>query len=58
VEAGIDTARYISGAALRIIPGMGHDLAEGLISILADAIADHCRAVDSRTESAAPRSGS
>jgi pimeloyl-ACP methyl ester carboxylesterase len=58
VEAGIDTARYISGAALRIIPGMGHDLAEGLIPILADAIADHCRAVDSRTESAAPRSGS
>ena len=28
VEAGIDTAGHIPGAVLRMIPGMGHDLAE------------------------------
>ena len=51
-EAGIDTARHISGAALQIIPGMGHDLADGLIPILTGAIADHCLAVDGRSGSA------
>ena len=57
VEAGIDTARCISGAALQIIPGMGHDLADGLIPILTEAIAEHCLAVDDRSGSAAPRNG-
>src|SRR4029077_18706121 len=41
VEAGTDTAKHIPGAALKIVPGMGHDLANGLVPILVDAIADH-----------------
>ncbi len=43
VEAGIDTAAHIRGAKLRVIPGMGHDLAKGLVPILVEAIAEHCR---------------
>jgi pimeloyl-ACP methyl ester carboxylesterase len=46
VEAGRDTAANIPGAALRIIPGMGHDLADGLVPILINAIADHCGRAD------------
>ena len=46
VEAGKDTARHIPGAALKVIPGMGHDLANDLIPILTEAIADHCLAAD------------
>jgi pimeloyl-ACP methyl ester carboxylesterase len=57
VKAGIDTARRISGAALQIIPGMGHDLADGLIPVLTDAIAEHCLTADGRSGSAAPRNG-
>lgn len=56
VEAGIDTAQRISGAALTVIPGMGHDLADGLIPILSEAIADHCQAVDDGSRAAAARS--
>jgi pimeloyl-ACP methyl ester carboxylesterase len=51
VEAGKDTARRIPGAALKIVPGMGHDLAPGLVPILAGAIADHCLAADERLRS-------
>jgi pimeloyl-ACP methyl ester carboxylesterase len=43
VKHGIDTARKIPGAALKIVPGMGHDLAPGLIPILLDAIIPHLR---------------
>ena len=43
VEAGKDTAAHIPGARLRIISGMGHDLAPGLAPILVDAIAEHCK---------------
>lgn len=46
VEAGEDTAKHIAGANLKIIPGMGHDLATGLVPVLVDAIADHCLIVD------------
>jgi pimeloyl-ACP methyl ester carboxylesterase len=46
VEGGKDTARHIPGAVLKIIPGMGHDLANGLIPILVEAIAAHCLAAD------------
>ena len=46
-EAGKDTARHIPGAALQIVPGMGHDLADGLVPILVDAIARHCVIADS-----------
>jgi proline iminopeptidase len=46
VAAGQDTAARIAGARLRIIPGMGHDLPAGLVPILLDAIAEHCRGVE------------
>jgi pimeloyl-ACP methyl ester carboxylesterase len=39
VECGIDTARHIPGAELRIVPGMGHDFPLGLVRTMADAIA-------------------
>jgi pimeloyl-ACP methyl ester carboxylesterase len=46
VEAGEDTAKHIPSSKLKIINGMGHDLATALIPILADAIAEHCLAAD------------
>ncbi len=52
VEAGMDTAKLIPGAELKIIPGMGHDLAPGLVPILSEAIAEHCLAVDRQLEPA------
>jgi pimeloyl-ACP methyl ester carboxylesterase len=50
VEAGRDTAARIPGARLRIISGMGHDLAPGLAPILMDAIAEHCIAATEASE--------
>lgn len=44
VSHGIDCARKIPRARLKIIPGMGHDLAPGLLPILADALVEHFRA--------------
>jgi proline iminopeptidase len=44
VSHGIDCARKIPGARLKIIPGMGHDLAPGLLPILSDALVGHFRA--------------
>jgi proline iminopeptidase len=41
VAAGVDTARHIPGAQLKIIPGMGHDFAPALQPVIADAIASH-----------------
>jgi pimeloyl-ACP methyl ester carboxylesterase len=38
VECGIDTAKHIPGAELRIVPGMGHDFPPGLVKTMADAI--------------------
>jgi pimeloyl-ACP methyl ester carboxylesterase len=46
VECGIDTAKRVPGARLRTIPGMGHDVALGLVPVLVDAIADHALAAD------------
>ena len=46
VEAGRHTAAQIPGSTLTIVPGMGHDLATGLIPILVEAIATHCRVAD------------
>jgi pimeloyl-ACP methyl ester carboxylesterase len=46
VEAGMDTARRIPGAELRLIPGMGHDIAAGLIPTLVAAISEHTAAVE------------
>ena len=45
VAAGMDTARHIRGAQLKVIPGMGHDFAPALQPMLADAIAAHIRRV-------------
>ena len=39
VEGGRDTAANITGAELKIIPGMGHDLPLPLVDTIADAIA-------------------
>lgn len=41
VEGGIDTAKSVPGATLRIIPGLGHDLARGAWPEMIDAIAEH-----------------
>jgi pimeloyl-ACP methyl ester carboxylesterase len=46
VAAGEDTAAKIPGARLQVIPGMGHDLAPGLVPLLVDAITRHCQAAD------------
>jgi pimeloyl-ACP methyl ester carboxylesterase len=43
LEAGRDTARHINGAQLKIIPGMGHDLAPKLHPLISAAIVTHCR---------------
>ena len=45
VAAGIDTAKHIHGAQLKIIPGMGHDFAPSLQPMIADSIAAHIRRV-------------
>ena len=50
VEAGRHTAAQIPESSLTIIPGMGHDLAIGLIPILVEAIATHCRVADQQSE--------
>jgi len=46
VGAGMDTARHIAGATLKIIPGWGHDLPAPLIPALVEAIATHCVQAD------------
>jgi pimeloyl-ACP methyl ester carboxylesterase len=46
VEAGMDTARRIPGAELRLVPGMGHDVAPGLTPTLVEAIAEHAAAAE------------
>jgi pimeloyl-ACP methyl ester carboxylesterase len=52
VEAGKDTAKHVPGSKLTIVPGMGHDLAPGLVPILVGAIADHCHAADHQPQPA------
>jgi pimeloyl-ACP methyl ester carboxylesterase len=42
VAAGRDTARYIEGAQLEVVPGMGHDFPPQLMTQLAGRVADHC----------------
>jgi pimeloyl-ACP methyl ester carboxylesterase len=46
VGAGMDTAKRIPGAELRLVPGMGHDIAPGLIPTLVEAIAEHAAAAE------------
>lgn len=43
VAAGIDTARHIPGAQLKVVPGMGHDFAPALQPAIADWIAAHIK---------------
>lgn len=43
LAAGRDTARSIRGARLEVIDGMGHDLAPGVLPMLADRIVRFCR---------------
>lgn len=52
VEAGKDTAKHVPGSKLTVVPGMGHDLAPGLVPILVEAIADHCHAADRQPQPA------
>jgi pimeloyl-ACP methyl ester carboxylesterase len=42
-DCGRDTARRIAGSTLRIIDGMGHDLADGLCPLIAHDILAHVR---------------
>lgn len=46
VAHGIDCARKIPGATLKVIPGMGHDLAPGLVPIVSEALLAHLRTTD------------
>ena len=41
VACGIDTARYISGARLQLIDGMGHDFPQPLMPYFVELIGDH-----------------
>lgn len=50
VQGGRHTAECISGSSLQVIPGMGHDLPEQLLPVLAERIAGHCRQAQNRTE--------
>jgi pimeloyl-ACP methyl ester carboxylesterase len=52
VEAGRHTAALIPGSNLTVIPGMGHDIAPGLVPILVEAIAAHCKKSDANPERA------
>jgi pimeloyl-ACP methyl ester carboxylesterase len=49
VEAGRHTAALIPGSNLTVIPGMGHDIAPGLIPVLVEAIAAHCEKSDANS---------
>lgn len=44
LAAGQDTARRIPGAKLRVIEGMGHDLADGVVAQVTPALLDHLAA--------------
>jgi len=55
VEAGRHTAALIPGASLSVIPGMGHDIASGLIPVLVEAIAAHCKKADGTSKRAEAR---
>jgi pimeloyl-ACP methyl ester carboxylesterase len=43
IACGRDTARWIPGATMHEIEGMGHDLPPALESALASLIAAHCK---------------
>ena len=43
LACGDDTAKCVPGAVLRVVPGMGHDLPEQLMPMLASLIHAHCQ---------------
>ena len=47
VSGGIDTAKYIPHATLKIFDGMGHDLPKQLLPTFADLIAENARKASS-----------
>lgn len=51
LAGGKDTAEHIAGAALKTVPGMGHDLPLALVDEIADAIVGHARAAGQAAES-------
>ena len=48
VAAGKELAENIKDAALMLVPGMGHDLAPGLMPIWIGAVGRHCQSSDGR----------
>lgn len=55
VAGGVDTARHIPGARLKLVPGMGHDFPPRLLRGVAVMIAEHCRAAVSDAGAARTR---
>ena len=47
-SSGRETARAIRGATFRLIDGWGHDLAEGVLPLLVEAITGHIRSSQSQ----------
>jgi len=45
LAAGEDTASSIPGCGLKVIPGMGHNIPDGVVPILAEAVVSFCRKV-------------
>ncbi len=45
LAAGEDTASSIPGCRLKVIPGMGHNIPDGVVPILAEAVVSFCRKV-------------
>jgi len=43
VSGGEDTAKCIPGCELEIIPGMGHNIPEGVVPILSELVLNFCR---------------
>jgi pimeloyl-ACP methyl ester carboxylesterase len=52
--AGLDTANYISGARMEVVPGMGHDIPIELATFMAARIAEHCRSATTAPPTAFP----
>ncbi len=46
VEAGEDTARCIPGCKLNVIPGMGHNIPDGVVPILAGLVMEFCQSIE------------
>jgi pimeloyl-ACP methyl ester carboxylesterase len=51
VEGGLHTAEVIPKASLKIIEGMGHDLAPGVIPLILDAVENHLKSEEESANS-------